>query len=174
MFIRVVVNQTNTILQSIEKVEVARQRTLQEIEALWVSKDYVDHSQVEAVLADMRLWGNKESICAEKDWAYRKALRSLWARVKGNAELERRLWEECLEAVGMCAQGHLSRLANVLVGFSADAEVVVNTKELFQNAVSALARQEMGTEEKQTAAGRLFEEYAIPVGERGAWMEALV
>ncbi len=170
----VVVAQTNTMMESVKNITIdAKQKTLSEIEAAWIGMDYVNYDKLPIVLEDMRKWGNTESVCAQSDWAYRKALRSLWARAKGHPDLVQRLWEECLDSVGVCAQGHLTRLANVLVGFVEDAVVPVSKKELFQQAMSALGAQDRNEEDKRMAALALFNEYTIPEEERGAWLEAV-
>jgi hypothetical protein len=170
-----VVVQTNEKLDVLKAVDVKqKQKTLSEIEAAWVGNDYVDYTKLNDVLEDMRKWGNTESVCSEQDWAYRKSLRGLWAKMKGNPELVKRLWEECLEAMGMCAQGHLSRLANVLVGFEEGVATPVNPKELFQNEISRLAAKDLPHELKEKEAIALMDTYTIPQAERQAWLEALV
>jgi hypothetical protein len=73
----------------------------------------------------------------------------------------------------MCAQGHLSRLANVLVGFEEGALAPVNPKELFQNEISLLAGKDMPEEVKMKEAIALMDTYTIPEEERQAWLDAL-
>lgn len=174
------VHTTEVVVQTNEKLDVLKgvnvkqkQKTLSEIEAAWVGNDYVDYAKLTDVLEDMRKWGNTESVCADGDWAYRKTLRGLWAKIKENPELIKRLWEECLDALEMCAQGHLSRLANVLVGFEEGAKAPVNPKELFQNEISLLAAKDLSYEQKETDAIALMNTYQIPEGERQAWLDAL-
>jgi hypothetical protein len=175
------VHTTEVVVQTNEKMEILhsvavkqKQKTLSEIEGAWVGQTYLDYTKLTDVLDDMRKWGNTETICAEGDWAYRKALRGLWAKIQTNPELVQRLWEECLDSLGMCAQGHLSRLANVLVGFEEGAKAPVNLKELFQNEISLLAAKEMANETKEAEAKVLLDTYKIPDDERQAWLDALV
>ncbi len=170
-----VVVQTNQNMELLKAVPVKqKQKTLAEIEAAWLGKPYVDYIRLTDVLEDMRKWGNTETVCAESDWAYRKALRGLWAKIQSNPELIQRLWEECLESLGMCAQGHLSRLANVLVGFEEGVKAPVNLKELFQDKMSLLAAKELSADEKEKEARQLMDEYGIPPGERQPWLDALL
>lgn len=170
-----VVIQTNEKMDLLKSVDVTqKQKTLSEIEAAWVGTDYVDYTKLTEVLEDMRKWGTTETVCEDQDWAYRKALRGLWATIKTNPELIRRLWEECLDSLGMCAQGHLSRLANVLVGFKEGVAVPINPKELFQNEISLLAGKEMPHDLKEKEAIALMDTYKIPEVERQAWLDALV
>ena len=169
-----VVVQTNEKMDLLNSVQVKqKQKTLSEIEAAWVGKDYVDYTKFTEVLEDMRKWGNTETVCQEQDWAYRKALRGLWAKIQTNPELVQRLWEECLDGLGMCAQGHLSRLANVLVGFEEGSKAPVNPKELFQNEISLLAGKDLSQELKIKEATALMDTYKIPELERQAWLDAL-
>ena len=169
-----VVVQTNEKMDLLNSVQIKqKQKTLSEIEAAWVGKDYVDYTKFTDVLEDMRKWGNTETVCQEQDWAYRKALRGLWAKIQTNPELVQRLWEECLDALGMCAQGHLSRLANVLVGFEEGSKAPVNPKELFQNEISLLAGKDLSQELKIKEATALMDTYEIPEVERQAWLDAL-
>jgi hypothetical protein len=170
-----VVVQTNETMEVLQSVTVKqKQKTLSEIEAAWVGQTYVDYTKLTDVLDDMKKWGNTETVCAENDWAYRKALRGLWAKIQTNPELVKRLWEECLDSLSMCAQGHLSRLANVLVGFEEGVKAPINMKELFQNEISLLATKEIPQDEKEVQAKTLMDTYSIPDGERQAWLDALL
>lgn len=170
-----VVVQTNQNMELLQAIPVKqKQKTLSEIEAAWLGKPYVDYIKLTDVLEDMRKWGNTETVCAEGDWAYRKALRGLWAKIQSNPELIQRLWEESLESLGMCAQGHLSRLANVLVGFEEGIKAPVNLKELFQEKISLLSAKEMSAEDKELEARQLMDEYGIPPGARQPWLDALL
>jgi hypothetical protein len=151
-----------------------KQKTLSEIETAWMGQCYVNYTKLTTVLEDMRKWGNTETVCAEGDWAYRKALRGLWTKIQTNPELVQRLWEESLDSLGMCAQGHLSRLANVLVGFEEGVKTPICMKELFQNEISLLAAKEMTNEEKERQAKSLMDTYFIPEEERQVWLDAVL
>lgn len=170
-----VVVQTNEKMEILQSITVKqKQKTLSEIETAWMGQHYVNYTKLTSVLEDMRKWGNTESVCAEGDWAYRKALRGLWTKIQTNPELVQRLWEESLDSLGMCAQGHLSRLANVLVGFEEGVKAPINMKELFQNEISLLAAKEMANEEKERQAKSLMDTYSIPEEERQVWLEAVL
>jgi hypothetical protein len=170
-----VVVQTNEKMELLHSVTVKqKQKTLSEIETAWMGQCYVNYTKLTTVLEDMRKWGNTETVCAEGDWAYRKALRGLWAKIQTNPELVQRLWEESLDSLGMCAQGHLSRLANVLVGFEEGAKTPICMKELFQNEISLLAAKEMTNEEKEGQAKSLMDTYFIAEEERQVWLDAVL
>jgi hypothetical protein len=170
-----VVVQTNEKIELLHSVTVKqKQKTLSEIETAWMGQCYVNYTKLTTVLEDMRKWGNTETVCAEGDWAYRKALRGLWTKIQTNPELVQRLWEESLDSLGMCAQGHLSRLANVLVGFEEGVKTPICMKELFQNEISLLAAKEMTNEEKEGQAKSLMDTYFIAEEERQVWLDAVL
>jgi hypothetical protein len=171
---RVVNRQTNTIMNELANVKVKKnQRTLDEITECWRGKYLAEDFR--KVIQDMTFWGNKSEIEKEDDWAYRIALRALWAKIKTydgerRTELEKRLFEECLDSVGVCAHGHMTRLANVLVGF--DATIVVVKSESLQDRMAAISLLDLDTEVKIAQATKVMDEMQIPQIERSAWLEA--
>jgi hypothetical protein len=89
-----------------------------------------------------------------------------------SVELNKRLWEECKEATGMCCEGHISRLCNVLVGFDDAFQPPVALGELIQQKMGAIAGLDVDEEEKRRQANAWFDEVAVPTAERVAWLEA--
>ena len=87
-------------------------------------------------------------------------------------EMFRRAWEECVEATGMCCEGHISRLCNVLVGFDEAFQPPVSFGELLQSKMSAIAGLDVPDEEKRRQATAFFDEHGTPAEERVAWLEA--
>jgi len=155
-----------------ESVVPAGQRTLDEILTCWLQ-----HSKCMATLdivyKDMLYWANVNSVVSEGDWLYRRTLRGLWARIKTFAptvrsELIMRLWEECSESVEMCAQGHLSRLANVLAGFD---QGIVGARSL-QDEMAYISRLDISVTMKISQANTVMDELAVAEAERAAWLEA--
>ena len=87
-----------------------------------------------------------------------------------------RFQEEVRDGIGMCAQGKMTRLINVLRGFDEEVDEeggeVGPSREAFQNRFALLQGQ---TEDARRAgAAALFVEFAIPASEQGAWLEALM
>lgn len=124
---------------------------------------------------DVRKWYKTETCKAENDYLYRNTLNGLWVLIqahKEKVELLNRLFEEMKESVGMCCEGHLSRLCNVLVGFDDRFSPPVPVGELLQQRISAIASQEVSVEQKVCLAWAVFEELKIPLEERDAWIEA--
>jgi hypothetical protein len=89
------------------------------------------------------------------------------------AELTRRTYEECVDAKGMCCEGHISRLCKVLVGFDPDFASPVPKGEILQIKMAALAAMDVPATEKVKQAYQVFRELDVPVGEWEAWIEAL-
>jgi hypothetical protein len=163
--------QTDTTLKQLFAVVVSEdQRTFKEVSAEWGRLGCSD----EMVLADVRVWAGKSMITTEDDWLYRRTLQHLWAKIKGfptdvRDELAKRLYEECRDALGMCAQGHIARLTNVLVGFDDAFKAPVS----LQDRMAEIARQESTEEEKRAAAATILNDFRVAVSERAAWLEAL-
>lgn len=128
-----------------------------------------------ALKDDMYNWCNQPSCRKPYDFLYRDALRGLWSIIKGHkdkAELINRLAEECDEAFGMCCEGHLCRLVNVMVGFDERFEVQVSKKEQLQQKMAEISMREVSTEQKALEAWKWMEENGIPEEERNAWIDA--
>lgn len=168
----VITTQTNTMMDDLAKQPVKKkQRTLDEILTCWQIYTWAD---VEPVYKDMKYWGDMSEVIVPDDYAYRVALRALWAKIKTydtetRDELSKRLFEECRDSVEMCAQGHLTRLANVLVGFDATIPVI---KESLQDRMAAISTSDLDTELKIVAATKVMDELLMPIQERAAWLEA--
>jgi len=173
----VVSKQTNKSLEILKKVAVPPgQKTMGEILSAWTLSPCLGASQeVAQVERDMRFWAMKADVVEKDDYLYRNILRSLWAKIKKYSEevqkeLIRRLWEECNESVGMCAQGHISRLTNVLVGFDEDFKGSALTAD-FQEKIAEISRLKK-YEEKIQQATKIMDEIGMPSEERQAWLEA--
>jgi hypothetical protein len=108
---------------------------------------------------------------------YKDVLRGLWAKIKTfdgelKAELTKRLWEECNEALGMCADGHVGRLVNVLIGFDEQFKNSVSPKEYFQNNIALIAASTVPMAFKLEQAKRLMDDIEMPENERQIWLDA--
>lgn len=136
------------------------------------------------VMEDVRHWYNKRTCKGTNDYLYQKVLDGLLAKVLGATEsstqedelfteLARRIWEECEEAVGMCCEGHISRLANVLVGFDEAFKPPVSAGEILQTKMAAIAELKVSHKHKLQRAVELMDELKIPVADRAPWLEAL-
>lgn len=163
--------------------------TLRCIAGWWLTKQRRDFEEVWRVLEDVRHWYNKRTCRKTNDNLYKRVLDGLVMKVlmatddtaqpdKAKQtelydELIQRVWEECSEAVGMCCEGHISRLANVLVGFDESFRPPVAVGELLQQKMAAIAELKVSTRHKLQRAMDVLEELRIPVEERAPWLEAL-
>lgn len=164
---------------TLDKVIVPpKQKTIDEIYEAWTHTLKLSWTTIEPSYMDMLRYGKKSTIYTDNDYMYRKMLRQIWALIKtysGDAytTLLSRLYEECSESVGVCAHGHISRLANVMVGLHDSFLSPRSTKEEFQDAIAALAAQEIPMPAKIKAAIDLMDEMSIPQDERQPWLDAL-
>lgn len=129
----------------------------------------------EKICTDVGHWFATVSCRENGDRLYRKSLRGLWALINESAhfhELCKRFVEECKESVGMCCEGHISRLCNVLVGFDDAFVAPVPVGEILQQKIALIAAKEVAVEHKVGEAWVVFEELKIPMAERMPWLEA--
>jgi hypothetical protein len=144
----------------------------------------VSYERICAVWHDVVHWWNtvrcRVPAHAPPDELYKRVLRGLVAHIgrvesaETRLELYRRLFQEAEESVGMCCDGHLSRLINVLVGFDDAFAPPVSQGELIQNRIAAIAAHgEASAEERIRLANAFFDEIAYPVPDRAAWLEVL-
>lgn len=145
------------------------QDTLAEIAAAWSPR------KMKVVLDDMTGWYNETRVRSIDDNLYKRCLDGLWVRIKASPhkdELIKRLWEECKEAKGKCAGGHISRLCNVFVGFDISFQAPVPVGEILQGKMAAIAEKDVRVEHKVGEAWAVFEELGIPMDQRMDWLEA--
>jgi hypothetical protein len=138
----------------------------------------VSYSTFLTVSADINKWFNTKDCRARDDTLYRRLLRGLVALITSEKdderkeEMFRRCWEECNESVGMCCEGHISRLCNVLVGFDEAFQPPVPFGEILQGKMAAIAGLDVTEEEKRKQANAFFDEHKVPEADRTAWLEA--
>jgi len=173
-------DSTNKGIRLLEKFPVPPgQKTLKEIQAAFDTLDIVGNKTMEEVKEDMEDWGSRESVMKKHLNLYRVVLRGAWAKIKSYEDVEvqkqltKRLWEECVEAVGMCADGHVGRVVNVFCGFDKDFETPMTRMEYFQNNMALISENPHATSElKIQHAKKLMDDIGMPEEEREAWLEA--
>ena len=172
----VISNQMNEALEILHSYPIPKhQKTVDEICTAFVNELRVD--SISKVYEDMKSWGNTAEIYKPNDYLYRRTLRGLWAKINTyegeiRTELLKRLWEECSEAAGLCATGHICRLTNVLVGFDERFRSQVSIKEMFQTAMANISQSDISEEEKREKAETIMNEWKIPEEERQVWLDA--
>jgi len=106
--------------------------------------------------------------------AYGRVVDYIWAYIRGHAEkaeLVQRLAEELYEGRGMCANGKMARLINVVQGYD-ESLATAAPRELFQQRMGELSSKPAA--ERESAARALFAEFRIPEAEHAAWLEPLL
>jgi hypothetical protein len=152
------------------------QKTLDEITEAWNTNIPDAYKKIHILIDDIKKWAIENKFVNDDDYMYRNMLRGLWAKIKtynGETyiELVKRLWEECYESIGMCAWGHLGRLANVMVGFDEMFKAPISPMEDFQNKIAIISMTD-GID-KIAQATILMDEIKMPIKERNSWFEAL-
>jgi hypothetical protein len=108
---------------------------------------------------------------------YRRVLNSVWQYIKTSPDsesLKRILRTEMIDNIGMCAQGNLSRICNILSGYIEGVDVGVKSKnETIGERLSLLL--DVDDLDERTAAGRrVLEELNVPTEEHDIWLTPLI
>ena len=179
----VVSQQTNgtldKLLETAGQISSSRRyRAPDWIAAKWLVESYGAWAKVKPVVDDMILWYNRDTCRAVNDRLYHRALDGLYERIRSledketKAELWKRLFEESTDALGMCCEGHISRLCNVLVGFDESFLPPVSVGELLQTKLAAIFLLEISTDAKREQAIQVMNELNVPEIERDVWLDA--
>lgn len=178
---REVSDQTNESTRKLLEVVVPlTQKTEQTLMLAWYAlPNAPPHHKILKAAIDINKWFNTETCRQQGDKLYKHVLRGLVAYINqvSDKELKEELWkrafEECSEAVGMCCEGHISRLCNVLVGFDEAFKPPVSFAEILQAKMAAIAGMDVALTEKIQQANTFFNEYAVPQEQRQAWLDAI-
>lgn len=116
----------------------------------------------------------------KKDAPYAKAFRMVCFHISEEKDTEkrremwRRLFQECVESVGMCQAGHVARLMNALSGFgNKDMRPAIPLGDLIQMKLSAISQMELADADKIRLANEFFDEHGVADEQRAPWLEAL-
>lgn len=105
---------------------------------------------------------------------YPKAIDAVWAYIRVHPEKQElyvRVRDELTDNIGMCAQGNLSRLCNILSGYLDGITPPVAKGELVQQKISAIAMDDEG--DKVVRGRQALREMEIPEEDWAPWIEAL-
>ncbi len=105
---------------------------------------------------------------------YGDVLDRVWTYIRAHEhrnDLVIRLAQELCEGIGMCSNGKMARLMNVLQGYDETLEQEA-PKELFQGRIALLTKLPLA--EREAAARALFDEFHIPAEEHAVWLEPLL
>lgn len=105
---------------------------------------------------------------------YPKAMDAVWAYIQVHPEKEelyKRVADELTDNIGMCAQGNLSRICNILSGYLDGITPPVAKGELVQQKIAAIANDD---QPNKVARGRVaLRELDVPAEDWAPWIEAL-
>jgi hypothetical protein len=113
-----------------------------------------------------------------RELRYQRLLCCVIQKIENNSETKNelyiRFWEECVDSLGMCFQGHMSRLCNVFSGFDPDLPLVASRGEQIQAAFQDLSTKKITFSEKKEEAFKIFEKFLIEDEEaKEGWLSAL-
>jgi len=155
-----------------------KQNTISEIEIAF--KKLIVEPQLKKVIADIKDMESRISVVKKDENLYRKVLNGLWAKIRSytdadvRRELVKRLYDECLDSLETCADGHVGRLVNVLCGFDDDFVPQMSKMEYFRNNIGLIAANDLASHElKVKHAKKLMDDVGMPEEERLAWFQAL-
>lgn len=175
-----VVHQTNEMERKLMSISVPKeQQTEPTIMAAWMAlPKQLRWGDTLRAIVDVHKWFTTRSCRRENDDLYKRILRGAVTKINQSPpdirqELFGRLREECLESVGMCCEGHISRLCNVFVGFDDAFKPQLSLGEVMQNVMAAIAAADKPTETRLAEARAWFDEHGVPEDDRRGWLMAI-
>ena len=126
-----------------------------------------------ATMQAVRFYTEKADIY-DIDKSYTRALDAVVAYIekhKQKTELYERVTQELTDNVGMCSQGNLSRICNILSGYIDGIQPPVSKNEILQNKIASIAGD--SEDNKIERAKAYMKEIGIPQAEWGPWIEAV-
>lgn len=168
-------NTTQRIIQQlIARPVPADQETVYEINVDFDNPEIVGWRNEAYKMTTMNMFTDEYFSLEAFSVKYGDVVDRVWAFIRGHAErveLTIRLAQEISEGVGMCANGKMARLVNVLQGYDETLETEP-PREVFQSAIAALMKRPLA--EREARARELFIEYRIPAEEHDVWLEPLL
>lgn len=130
------------------------------------------------VMNDIDTWYSQRTCREPGDRLYGRMLEGLWALIEQQPEeqrkeLRQRLWEEASESVGMCCEGHISRLVNVMSGFDDAFKPRQSEGEILQAKMAELAGMDIPDADKLDQARAFMGTLAMDAAAQAPWLEAL-
>lgn len=131
---------------------------------------------VPAAIQMMTYYSSQESIYGAGEAIYGKVLDSVWQYIKNSpdrTDLCKILRSELTDNIGMCAQGNLTRLCNVLAGYlDGVGETSESPNEIVQRKLPKLMEIEDENERIQ-AAKKILTDAGMPTNQWNDWLEPL-
>lgn len=124
----------------------------------------------------MSMYAQDTAIYDIEEGIYGKVLDSVWQYVKASPEkeeLQRILKQEMEDNIGMCAQGNLSRICNILAGYMDGVGLRESITEKLGREISALMDIE-DQNDRLAAAIKILQENSVPPDQWDDWTTPLV
>lgn len=132
------------------------------------------------VANDVEHWYSMMTCRTAGDRLYGRLIEGLWTLIEQQpeaqrAELKTRLWQEATESVGMCCEGHIARLVNVMSGFDEAFRPRVSIGEAIQIKIAEIAgKADLSAGQKVEVARIFLTTLALTAEEQAPWLEALL
>jgi len=129
----------------------------------------------QAVLQMMMKYTSSEPIYDMENGIYGKTLDAVWQFIKNSDDKEcliKTLKTELEDNIGMCAQGNLSRLANVLAGYVDGITPPKSLIDILGEEFSNLS-QINDVEKRIDMGANILRQYGVPISEWEAWLEPI-
>ena len=171
------VNHTKSIIEKIRKVEVPEDyrwdpencsKTPGEIIAECRLSQKAAHQMMSQYAQDTSIYDIEAGI-------YGKVLDSVWQFIKNHedrADLIGILRSELQDNIGMCAQGNLTRICNIVAGYVDGVTMMEPLAEKLGRLLAPLMDVEDALD-RIAQAEKILEELNVPAEERDTWMEPL-
>ena len=107
---------------------------------------------------------------------YGRVLNSVWQYIKASPDaedLKKILAAEMEDNIGMCAQGNLSRLCNILSGYLDGINTDVKSKNEIIGELFAQLMELESIDERLSRGHVILNEHAVLEGDRAVWLSAL-
>jgi hypothetical protein len=168
-----VVNAVKTTISKVLEIPVPIEYRTETMKTL---TEVIDQCQpsLKAVWQMTAKYCNNEEIYDMGPGIYAQVLNSVWQFIKSSEhgeDLKKILASELADCVGMCAQGNLSRICNVLSGYMEGLDVRSN-REILGDKLAELGQ--MGDVNQRIQLARaILHNMHIPETEWAPWLEAL-
>jgi hypothetical protein len=171
-----VVTKVKEVISKVLKIVVPPEY---ETETLKTSGEII----LECKLSKRAAWQMMAKYCGDEEiydmgpGIYAKVLNSVWQFIKASPDaedLKKILSAEMEDNVGMCAQGNLSRLCNILSGYIEGIDVdVKSTNEILGERLSALLEEE-DINKRIEQAGTILRALRVPDDQWVIWTQPLI
>jgi hypothetical protein len=174
---QIIVNQTTDIINMIRKTDVPEEYRWNNTKCSKTPADIITHCHLtpDATFQMMSKYCSNETIYDLEEGIYGKTLDSVWQFTLKSADKEaliKILKTELEDNIGMCAQGNLSRLCNIVAGYMEGVQLQESPREILGREFPRI-REIEDVNARTREAERVLEETSLPRDQWAAWLDAL-